>query len=104
MYICSTNLDKMPNNVHFHRIRKSEIYDLARAFTDLETGNHLLCPRSTEEIDAINEVCDLYEKSESLRTERDKEIMFLMRLCTDYEWCVANGYDNLKLDEIITDE
>lgn len=92
--------------VHFHHIKKDEISLFVRAFTDLETGNHLIRKREREELLAINEVCDVRERwmDEKKRTERDKEIMFLDKLCTDYEWCVTNGYEDLNFDEIKTDE
>jgi len=93
----------MNKNIHFHYIKKNEISLFSRAFTDLETGNHLLCKRSPEQISAINEVCNLWENDESQRTERDKEILLLEKLCTDYYWCVDNGYENLNLKEIKTD-
>ena len=94
----------MSQRVHFHHIKKNEISLFTRAFMDLETGNHLLCKRTSEEITAINEVCDVWERDEAQRTERDEEILFLNKLCSDYDWCLAHGYENLDFNEIITDE
>ena len=99
-----SNKSKMDKSIHFHHIKKNEISLFVRAFTDLESGNHLCCKRSPEQISAINEVCDVLDKDESNRTGRYEEILFLEKLCTDYYWCVDNGYENLNFEEIETDE
>lgn len=59
---------------------------VARAGTDLETGNYLLCKRTEEELNMLSELCEAKDTPENNRTERQKEIIEEYKLCTDYNY------------------
>lgn len=90
------------SNIKLNYIEKSEIDDFARAFLDLETGRHLLDFRTPNQKKAMRELCKAMEKSEYdiELSGREEEILFLQKICTDYDYAVANGLDKLDLKEI----
>ena len=59
---------------------------VCRAATDIETGNHLLLPRSYSELAMVDEVLATINTPEEKRSDRQKEIYEEYRLCTDYDY------------------
>jgi hypothetical protein len=59
---------------------------VCRAATDIETGNHLLLPRSYSELAMVDEVLATINTPEENRSDRQKEIYEEYRLCTDYDY------------------
>ena len=70
---------------------EKELRLISEAAADLESGNHLLYPRTEEQRAMIKRVCQVLGTPESDRTERQWEIYEQYRLCTDYEyWKLKN--------------
>ena len=80
----------------FKHITKHESVLIGSAVQDLETGHHLLYQRSKSQFDMIREVVDA-KKSEN-PDDRQKEILELMRIRTDYDYAKEN--DVLSDDHI----
>jgi hypothetical protein len=59
---------------------------VSRAAMDIESGNHLLYPRSYSELAMVDEVLGTLNTPEDKRTERQKELYEEYRLCTDYDY------------------
>lgn len=58
---------------------------LCQIVSDRHSGNHLLYPRSDEYKKMWNAVCDIVNKDEKDRTERDIEICEYMLACESPE-------------------
>ncbi len=73
---------------------------ICKAAMDLETGNHLLRPRSYTELAMIDEVLTTINTPEEKRSDRQKDIYEEYRLCTDYDYwnekTKGNGKQNLE--------
>ena len=59
---------------------------VSRAAMDIESGNHLILPRSYSELAMVDEVLAAIDTPEEKRTPRQKELYEEYRLCTDYEY------------------
>ena len=59
---------------------------ICRAAMDIESGNHLLLPRSYSELAMVDEVLATINTPEEKRSDRQKEIFEEYRLCTDYDY------------------
>lgn len=73
----------------FKTITKNESYQLCAAFLTLETGSYLLRDSKDERI-LIHEIIEA--ESVENQTERQKEILELKKVCTDYFYAKENGY------------
>ena len=59
---------------------------ISRAAMDIESGNHLIYPRSHSELAMLGEVYSALNTPEEERTDRQKEVYEQYRLCTDYDY------------------
>lgn len=68
-------------------LTEQEINLICTAAADLESGNHLLRPRSAEEYGMLEEVCGVLKKIEfnEKLTDREYEIYTTYRRCTEIE-------------------
>lgn len=69
---------------------------IAKAACDIATGNHLLYPRSEEEMAMLKEVCEALNTPEEGQTARQKDICEEYRLCTDYKYWRSKHRDKEK--------
>lgn len=65
-------------------LTKREKELISQIACDLQTGNHLLYPRSEEYLAFSREFADAHDASEP--TEKQKEILEYYRQCTDYHY------------------
>lgn len=71
----------------------TEINLIEKAACDIATGNHLLYPRSNEEMAMLTEVCEALNTPEEKQTARQKDICEEYRLCTDYDYWKSKHRD-----------
>ena len=61
-----------------------------QASCDLESGNYLICYRTNDELQAIQDVIDA--RNAENPTQRQSEIIEWTKACSDYDYAKNNGY------------